>query len=103
MSIKISVVIPVYNAETMIVGCLESILKQSVLPDEVIVVDNGSSDRTYDIVKKYIDNNRTSLKAQIVKEEKKGAAAARNKGISMALSDIIVFTDSDCLAFPNWI
>ena len=99
---KISVIIPAYNAERTIVSCLESIVKQSLIPQEIIVIDNNSIDKTPPLVKKFIENNKKS-NIMLTREFKKGASAARNKGIGLAKGEIIAFTDSDCIAHKNWI
>lgn len=92
---KISVVIPVYNEEKYIKSCLESLKKQEVAPDEVIIVDNNCRDNTVAIVKEF--------NVTIVPENKQGIAAARNCGFSAATGDIIARTDADASLPPDWI
>jgi glycosyltransferase involved in cell wall biosynthesis len=94
----VSVVIPVYNGADTIEELLLSLLAQNYPGDryEIIVVDNGSRDNTCEIVGKYL--------VTLLKEwEKRGAAAARNKGIREAQGDIIAFIDADCVADRNWL
>lgn len=93
--LKVSVVIPAYNEEQYIEACLKSILAQSVLPDEIIVVDNNSTDKTAEIVRKY--------PVRLVKEKKKGITPARNKGFNSAKYPIIARTDADTVVPKNWI
>lgn len=88
-SIKISVVIPAYNRENTIRACIESIVRQTLPPTEIIVVDDNSDDRTADIAASY------SQVAVIRLTERKGAQHARNVGIKAATSQWIAFNDSD--------
>lgn len=91
----ISVLIPTLNNEQTIGACLESIQKQSLKPDEIIVIDGYSSDKTVEIARKY--------KCNILFEERRTRAAACNTGLRNATGDIIIFTDGDCIAKENWI
>lgn len=99
---RVSVIIPVYNAEKTIVSCLESLHIQSCIPDEVIVVDNYSTDKTVHLVKCFVEHEGIS-NIILCSENKKGQAAARNKGINLSNGDIIVFIDSDCIARKDWV
>lgn len=92
----ISVVIPAYNGEKTIGKCLDSLLKQTKKPDEIIVVDDGSVDKTKETVKKF--KNVTLLE-----QKHKGPAAARNLGAKKAKGNILLFTDSDCIPDKNWV
>ena len=94
----ISIIIPTYNAEKPISACLKALLSQTIdiSEYEVIVVDDGSLDNTAEVVK----NFKT---VQLIRQENQGPAAARNKGAKHAKGDIIIFTDSDCVPFNNWI
>lgn len=92
-----SVIVPAFNAEKTLSFCLESLLAQTVPKEqyEVIVVDDGSTDRTSEIARRYdvryfFQNNR-------------GPATARNHGARVARGHIILFTDSDCVPASNWI
>jgi len=98
MSIEISVVVPVYNAEKTIFECIQSILNQDFKNFEIIVVDNGSTDKTVSILKSKFKN-----KIKLLYEHKRGPAAARNKGILHAKGKFIAFTDSDCVPDKNWL
>lgn len=93
---KISIVIPVYNEEKYIVACLESIAKQRVKPDEVIVVDNNSTDATVTYAKQFPF-------VRIVEEKKQGMIAARNAGFNAAHFEIIARCDADSKLPPNWV
>ncbi len=99
---KVSVVIPVYNAQGTIASCLRSLNAQEELPHEVIVIDNNSTDNSPKIVKENVAAF-PNLKLVIDSQPKRGPAAARNKGMLIATGDIIAFTDSDCTANRDWI
>lgn len=90
----ISVIIPVYNAEVFLEEALLSIQKQAYEPLEIIVVDDGSTDKTAEIATSFSDNVR------YVDQENSGPALARNKGLRMAQGEIIAFLDADDL-WPN--
>lgn len=95
---KYSVIIPSYNSEGTIVACLESILAQDINePYEVIVVD-GSSDATPQLVKMHFP--AASL---IHRRQRMRAGTARNVGVEVARGKILAFTDSDCVVNPNWL
>lgn len=87
----VSVVIPAKNRAKMIGRCLDSVLNQTVKADEIIVVDDNSTDNTKEIVQSY---QQYGVK-YIPLENKTGAQAARNLGIISANSDFIAFQDSD--------
>jgi len=95
---KISVIIPAYNAENKIKKTLNAVLSQKY-PEkelEVIVVDDGSSDNTINIIKKF-------KKVKLITKKHGGPASARNLGVKKSKGDIILFTDSDCIPKKNWI
>lgn len=91
---KVSVIIPVYNEEEVIVDCLESLVKQSLKDFEVIVVDDGSSDKSKVKIQKSKDNLKFK-NIEILDQDHKGAGAARNKGAKKAKGEILVFVDAD--------
>ncbi len=94
---KMTVIIPAYNCERDIAKCLDSILNQSYPREdfEVIVVDNNSTDNTAKVIKKY--NVKYAL------EKRQSSYAARNKGLSLAKGEILVFTDADCIPVKDWL
>lgn len=87
---KASVIIPVYNEEKSIRGCLTTLLDQTLKDYEIIIVDDGSSDRTVEMVKEFEDKN-----VKLFKENHRGAGAARNLGAKNAKGEILVFVDAD--------
>ncbi len=92
---SISVIIPAYNAERYILQALQSIFDQSVKADEIIVIDDGSSDDTAAKVR------AVSAHIRYVHQPNTGAAAARNHGIKLAEGDYLAFLDADDLWLPH--
>lgn len=97
--ITVSTVIPAYNREKTIGRCIKSVLEQSVKPIEIIVVDDGSNDRTAEIVNEYAASS--TIPIILVRQKNKGAQAARNRGIECAKGEYIAFLDSDDEWLPN--
>ncbi len=97
---KVAVVTAVYNEERHVGQLLESLLRQTHQPDEIIVVDDGSVDETVFIVEAAAKNN---LRVKLIKNTNQGPAVSRNIGWRAAQSDIIVFTDGDCLPNHDWL
>lgn len=93
----ISVVMPVYNESVNIVDALNALYRNSVLPDEVIVIDGGSTDNTVQLIKEKFPQ------VIVFNNPRKNAAAGRNVGINVAQGDIIAFTDGDCIVDDYWI
>ncbi len=89
----ITVVIPVRNREHLVARAIESVAAQTLPPDEIIVVDDASTDRTIDVVESFSKSLKT-LKLISLKTNA-GAAQARNIAIQRAKSDLIAFLDSD--------
>jgi glycosyltransferase involved in cell wall biosynthesis len=94
---RISVVIPVYNGAKTIAQTVESLLRQSLRPDEIVVVDDGSTDKTQEVLSKF-DREVTALA-----QPNGGPASARNRGIRAATGAFVAFTDSDCLPDREWL
>jgi teichuronic acid biosynthesis glycosyltransferase TuaG len=90
-NISFTVVIPVFNGETTIASAIESCLQQTVLPDEIIIVDDGSTDRTASVVAMF---NNELIRYQH-NEQNSGPSHARNQGIRSARSSWILFLDAD--------
>ncbi|MCZ0702104.1 glycosyltransferase involved in cell wall biosynthesis [Natronobacillus azotifigens] len=96
----ISVIMPTYNNETFISQAIDSILNQTFQDFELIIVDDGSKDRTTDIVQNYVDTYPSKLKL-IKHANNRGAAEARNTGIKQSTTDILMLADSDDVQGPN--
>lgn len=97
---KISVIIPVYNSSKTIGNTLNSIKNQTFLPFEVIIIDDGSTDNSVDVIFDFINSNIT-LDIQLIKKENGGVSSARNAGIRIAQGDWIALLDSDDEWLPN--
>ena len=93
---KVSVVVCAYNAEPTINSCLASLKELNYPNYEVIVVNDGSTDRTLEITKCY-------EYVRLISQENKGLSVARNVGIAAATGEIVAFTDSDCVVDPDWL
>lgn len=87
---KLSIIIPAYNAEAYLPQCLDSILAQEHQGCEVIVVDDGSTDGTAALLERYPD-------VKVVHQENRGMSTARNRGLDEARGEYILFVDSDDL------
>lgn len=90
----VSIVMPVYNGEKFIRQALDSLYEDNYRPIEVVVVDDGSSDGTAQIIKRYKD-------ARYILQDHKGVAAARNTGVAAAKGEIIGFLDHDDISQPD--
>lgn len=88
---SVSVVIPVYNGEMFLSEAIQSVLKQEHKAHEIIVVDDGSTDRSAEIAAGYKDS------VKYIYQENRGPAAARNRGIKLAEGTVIAFLDADDL------
>lgn len=87
---KLSIIIPAYNAEAYLQQCLDSILAQERQGCEVIVVDDGSTDGTAALLERYPD-------VKVIHQENRGMSTARNRGLDEAQGEYILFVDSDDL------
>ena len=97
---KISIIVPVYRCEPYISRCIESILNQTFTDFELILVNDGSPDKSGDICDEYAEkDNRIS----VIHQENKGASAARNRGIAEAIGEYLMFCDSDDMVSPMWV
>ncbi len=89
---KISFIIPAYNVERFIKRCLDSIYSIGVESQEVIVVDDGSTDATSEIIESYRHTHPDML---IISQPNRGLSAARNSGLEKATGEFVWFVDSD--------
>jgi glycosyltransferase involved in cell wall biosynthesis len=91
VSSLISVIIPTYEHAESISACLDSVFAQTYSPIEVIVVDDGSTDNTQEVLKKY------EGKIVSVKQENQGSNPARNRGLQEAQGEFVIFVDADVI------
>lgn len=91
---KISVIIPVYNAETYLSECLDSVISQTYRDLEIILINDGSSDRSPEICREYAEKDERIV---LITQKNAGEAAARNRGLEAAAGEYILFVDADDL------
>lgn len=88
----ISVIVPVYNVEKYLQRCVDSILAQTFTDYELILVDDGSPDRSGEICDEYAERDN---RVRVIHQKNSGVSAARNNGVEVALGEYITFIDSD--------
>jgi glycosyltransferase involved in cell wall biosynthesis len=93
---KVSVIIPVYNAEKYVAATIQSVLSQSYENFEIIIVDDGSPDNSIDVCKLFKDS-----RIKIIRQANRGLAGARNTGIRNAQGDYLAFLDADDIWLPQ--
>ena len=91
----VGVIIPAYNCDRYIAQAIDSVLQQEGCQCEIIVIDDGSTDSTAEVLKQYGDRIR------YIQQKNQGVAAARNHGIEVAQADLIAFLDADDYFFPG--
>lgn len=92
MSIKVSIVIPIYNAEKYVNKCIDSVVAQTYDNWEIILVNDGSTDNSKEICERYVEQDR---RIKLVNQKNAGASAARNTGIDYIKGDYTFFLDAD--------
>lgn len=100
MNELVSVIIPIYNAEDYIENCLNSIIKQTYSNIEIIAVDDGSQDRSFELCEKYAKHDS---RIKMIKKENGGPSSARNRGLECATGKYIAFIDADDVVENNYI
>ena len=95
---KVSIVVPVYNAQAYIEKNLETLLHQSYDNFELIIVDDGSTDESKHIIEKHLNNDN---RIKYVYQDNQGAGVARNVGLEMATGKYIIFLDDSSYKVPN--
>lgn len=90
--IKVSIIIPVYNVEKYLQKCVQSVLSQTLKEIEVFLIDDGSTDRSWEIVQDFANSDK---RIHAIRQENAGAAVARNQGLVAAKGEYIGFVDSD--------
>jgi glycosyltransferase involved in cell wall biosynthesis len=92
----LSTIIPAYNAERYLAETIESVLKQTHRPDEIVLVDDGSTDATARVAAQFGADT-----VRYFRQENRGVAAAMNAGLKLASGELIAFLDADDLWTPN--
>ena len=93
---KISVIVCAHDEERFIAGCVASLLAQTRTPDEILVINNASGDRTGAIAASFPG-------VRVVDEPRKGLVMARERGRHEAVGDLLVYMDADCRAPIRWL
>ena len=96
----VSIIIPCYNNKNVILEAIDSALNQSYKQIEVIVVDDGSADHSYEYI---ADNTKDFTNVQVVRQDNQGPAAARNTGFNLSGGDFLVFLDADDILHKEYV
>src|ERR1700677_1213804 len=93
--LKVSVIIPNFNREALIGETISNLLNQTMAPDEIIVIDDGSKDKSVEVIRSFGDQ------LTLIQQTNQGPGAARNAGLRIATGEFIQFQDSDDLYSRN--
>lgn len=99
-NILVSIIVPMYNSEKYIERCVKSLISQSYKNIEIVLVDDGSKDKTIEILKIYKDKDS---RIKLYKKKNRGASSARNYGLEKCTGDYILFVDADDYIDSNMI
>lgn len=94
----VSIIIPAYNAEKHLNECIDSVLGQTFEQIEVIIVDDGSTDNTFEVINHY---KTLDSRVHVVHQANQGQGTARNTGMELACGDAVMFLDSDDYYMPD--
>ena len=97
-NVKISIIVPIYNMEQYIGETIESVLKQTMSDWELILVNDGSNDRSLDICRDYATHN---VRIKVIDMSNSGVSAARRCGLQVASGEYVTFLDGDDLLFSD--
>ena len=95
---KISIIVPIYNVAPYLPACLDSIIHQTYLNLEIILVDDGSTDSSNKICEQY---KTVDPRIQVIHQKNQGVSTARNAGLALAAGHYITFADADDLLEPS--
>ncbi|MFT5871497.1 MAG: glycosyltransferase EpsJ [Clostridium sp.] len=90
--VDVSIIIPVYNVQDYLAVCLDSVVKQTIKNKEIIVINDGSTDKSYEILKEY---KMKFPEIIVINQENRGISETRNAGLKVARGEYIAFVDSD--------
>lgn len=99
-SVKVSVIVPIYNVEKYIGKCILSIIEQTYKNIEIILVDDGSLDDSGNIADEYATRDN---RIKVIHKANAGVSAARNSGLDAATGDFVCFSDGDDYVMPNYV
>ncbi len=97
---QLEVVVPVYNGLRTLPACVDAVLRQTSPPERVWLVDNGSTDGTYEWL---VGRARGEPRLRVLRETRRGQAAARNAALQFVEAPVVAFTDADCVPEPTWL
>ena len=100
MNPKISIIVPVYNTAKYLPACLGSIINQTYHNLEIILVDDGSTDDSNEVISKYAKNDS---RIKTIRQNNQGQSSARNTGLKKVTGDYVSFIDSDDKIRPTFI
>ena len=92
MQPKISIIVPVYNVESVLGRCLDSLIGQTLRQIEIICVDDGSTDRSPEILARYAEREP---RMRFIRQTNQRQGAARNRGFELATGEYVLYIDSD--------
>jgi glycosyltransferase involved in cell wall biosynthesis len=98
---NITVVIPLFNKANRIAECLKSVTSQTILPDEIIIIDDGSTDASFVVAEQSLANYKGE--SRIIKQANRGVSSARNRGISLVKTEFVALLDADDEWYPELI
>ncbi|VXD22702.1 Glycosyl transferase [Planktothrix serta PCC 8927] len=98
---QVSVIIPVYNGDRYLSQAIDSVLSQTYSNYEIIIVDDGSTDNTSEIIQHYVESCQDSSLIRYIFQSNQGVAAARNRGIEEARGELIALLDQDDVFLPK--
>lgn len=88
----ISVIVPIYNVEAYLEECVSSLIQQTLKDIEIILIDDGSQDRSSELCNRY---EAMDARIRVIRQKNSGVSSARNKGLTIATGDYIIFVDAD--------
>ncbi len=97
---KVSIIVPIYNSEKHLRDCLDSLVNQSLKDIEIIVVDDASTDKSFEIIMEY-ENKYPNMIKVFKNDQNKGQGASRNIGMSLSSGEYVGFLDSDDYVTPT--
>ncbi|HET7340091.1 MAG TPA: glycosyltransferase [Methylomirabilota bacterium] len=103
MTPRVSVVVPVRDAARTLARTLSALVALEPIPDELVFVDNGSTDATAALLEAFAAAGARRAKVLILREPRRGASIARNTGACAATGDVVAFTDADCCPRADWL
>lgn len=98
---NLTVIVPVYNRASLVLRAIESIVNQDPAPGHLVMVDNGSTDDTVRVLQNWHKTYRGATKLSLLSEARRGACAARNKGLTAVSTPWVMFFDSDDEMLPG--